>query len=197
MNNPLEIKGIENNTALDYMVFKSDWVVNNQLKFIRDSLLAHERFNSAFKHNNLGSTWNYKFYNIFSLTAYSEYFYGLYSQISHIARVKVADNRPLWIQAWLNFHQPDEVLKWHNHAQCIYHGYISIDPKNTSTRFDDYTIKNETGKIYIGPSYRNHEVVIHEPFDTPRITLAFDISDDNNKKFSSTTDINLSIIPIL
>ena len=82
------------------------------------------------------------------------------------------------------------MLNWHSH-QWDYHGYISIDPKKTRTVFSDYEIKNEVGNIYIGPGDREHKVIVDENFDTPRITLGFDVS-------LETEDLNdtISLIPI-
>jgi hypothetical protein len=90
------------------------------------------------------------------------------------------------------------MLKWHNHGDGICHGYISVDPKNTNTRFEEYSIKNEIGRLYIGPSYKFHEVVINEPFDTPRITIAFGVMDCvlDNKINSPPIIKSLSLIPI-
>ena len=78
------------------------------------------------------------------------------------------------MQCWLNYHTPDKVLDWHTH-EWNYHGYISIDPKDTKTVFDGYEIDNEIGNIYIGPGYRYHKVVTKDNFYEPRITLGFDV----------------------
>ena len=194
----LELKGIENNIAHDYVLFKSDWVADNMESFVLDSKLAHSRFDYAFSHNNIGSTWNYRYYNIFNLTVDSVLFYGLYKQIMKAIRFKVGDDRPLWFQSWLNLHVPGSIkeLSWHNHVGSIYHGYISIDPKNSTTRFDNYAVKNEPGLMYIGPGDRFHEVIIHEPFDTPRVTLAFDIWGSWEVPRHDTLDVSLAAIPV-
>jgi hypothetical protein len=55
------------------------------------------------------------------------------------------------------------------------HGYISIDPKNTNTEFEGYSIENRPGQIYIGSAFTRHRVVNKERFDGKRITLGFDL----------------------
>ena len=129
----------------------------------------------------------YSFYNIFSLTSPSPYFYELYSIFRNIIKMHLG-SRPMWFQCWMNFHSSDSVLNWHNHA-FPYHGYISIDPHNTTTLFKDhddpatvehapmlYEIENKPGQIYFGPGWRPHKVQVNEEFDRPRLTLGFDIS---------------------
>lgn len=136
------------------------------------------------KESNLSG---YSFYNIFSLTSPSPYFYELYGIFRNIVRCHLGA-RPIWFQCWMNFHTPDSVLPWHNHA-FPYHGYISIDPHDTTTLFktyDDfeqevespigYEIENRPGQIYFGPGWRPHKVQVNEEFDRPRLTLGFDIS---------------------
>jgi hypothetical protein len=93
----------------------------------------------------------------------------------------------------------DEVLDWHDHSCCSAHGYVSINPHNTKTVFEDFEVDNEVGKLYIGKPYMKHKVVIEEEFDSPRITIAFDVINLDNykelrKKFGH--NINLSHIPI-
>lgn len=129
----------------------------------------------------------YSFYNIFSLTTPSPYFYELYTIFRSIVRMHLG-SRPIWFQCWMNFHSSDNVLGWHNHAYP-YHGYISIDPHKTTTLFTDhddpatvedssilYEIENKPGQIYFGPGWRPHKVRVDEKFDRPRLTLGFDIS---------------------
>lgn len=48
--------------------------------------------------------------------------------------------KKIWMQAWLNYHDHDQVLDWHNHS-APYHGYISIEPQDTTTEFGDWEIK--------------------------------------------------------
>ena len=83
----------------------------------------------------------------------------------------------MWMQAWLNYHNHDQVLGWHNH-DWDYHGYISIDPKNTITEFRDYKIENKVGQIYFGPGQKEHRVVCLDEFSDTRLTIGFDVSLD-------------------
>ena len=102
----------------------------------------------------------------------------------------------MWMQCWMNMHNPKEVLGWHDH-QFPYHGYVSIDPKDSITQFKEdnlrYEIKNEVGNIYFGPGWkRMHRVVVNSEYDGPRITLGFDIVLE-----PTLPDDQFSIIPLL
>ena len=157
---------------LDYKIHKSELIVNNQKKLIEEIEFAHRHFKRNF--GKLDSTWGYSYYNIFSITSPSLLFHRLFEELKTNIRNYVGHNEPLWIQSWVNYHQRHEVLDWHGHAWPL-HGYISIRPHNTKTVFDGYEIQNEIGNIYIGPGFRMHKVEVIEPFDTPRITLGFDV----------------------
>lgn len=138
----------------------------------------------------------YSFYNVFALTSPSPLYYELYCQLRSIIRLHVG-NIPLWFQCWLNFHRPDQVLDWHDH-HWDYHGYISIDPKDTVTKFrckdDKYEIVNKTGQIYFGPGYREHKVFVNSEYTGPRLTLGFDISAQPKKP---QPDAQFSLLPLL
>ena len=62
----------------------------------------------------------------------------------------MGDDRPLWIQSWLNYHKGKEVekeLPMHSHKEN-YHGYISISPQDTSTIFrNGLKIDNKIGLV--------------------------------------------------
>ena len=189
-----------NNPAVEgYALFQSDFVKENQAQLILDAYDAHKRFDAAVSFNNVDSTRGYKYYNLFALTAGSTLFYKLHQQLTSAIKLIIPDGRELWFQCWLNYHMPNEVLKRHCHIECVVHGYLSLDPKNTSTVFDSFAIKNEVGKIYIGPGLNFHEVVVHEPYDTPRLTIAFDVVDAGvmaNLVKTHGFDVNLSYIPV-
>ena len=193
------LQPINNATADGHALFKSNLVVENQEQFIMDAHHAHKRFENAVRFNKVNSTKGYSYYNLFTLTVGSKLFFGLHNQFTTIIRDFVGTDQELWFQCWINHHMPDEVLGWHNHLDCLAHGYMSLDPKNTSTVFESYTIKNEVGKIYIGPSDRPHKVVVHEPYDTPRLTIAFNVIDSGVISKASEKygfDISLSHIPV-
>ena len=145
----------------------------------------------------------YSFYNIFNLTSPSPYFYELFYIFRNIVRLHLG-NRPIWFQSWMNFHRSDSVLNWHTHT-FPYHGYISINPHNTTTLFKDhedpstvedapllYEIENKPGQIYFGPGWRPHKVKVNEEFDGPRLTLGFDISFQ-----ADIPDSQFSLMPLL
>lgn len=180
----------------DYIVYQSQYIVDNLHQIIEDINIAHRLFHKLFPEND--TTWTYDKYNIFSLTAPSTTFYEMYKELKTLIRDQLGDDRPLWFQAWLNYHVQDQLLTRHSH-DFDYHGYICIDPKNTKTVFDEYEIINKPGQIYFGPGYRDHWVEAIEPFDNVRTTIGFDIISLPKHKFVTYTErpySNMGIIPL-
>ena len=143
-----------------------------------------------------GDLSGYRFYNVFNLTSPSPLFWFLLKEISAVVRTELQSDAPMWMQCWMNMHNPKEVLGWHDH-HFPYHGYVSIDPKDSITQFKEdnlrYEIKNEVGNIYFGPGWkRMHRVVVNSEYDGPRITLGFDIVLE-----PTLPDDQFSIIPLL
>ena len=182
-------------TEVDWQVHESQLVVDNHEQFIADCHLIHDKFKREYPDRD--STWAYGRYNVFSLASPMPLWYDLYSDLSYVIRGYITSHsldthKPLWIQSWLNFHKSAEVLEWHNH-DWPYHGYISINPCKTTTVFEGYKIENKIGGIYIGPGDRKHKVRVDEEFDSTRITLGFDITDQPH-----TTPSELwSLMPLL
>lgn len=145
-------------------------IVENQEEIISQCLYVKNNY----KFDNL--TWEYNKYNIFSLTSGSLYFYKIYKELMSLLKDEIGD-RPMWFQSWINIHDNTSLLDWHNHA-WDYHGYISIDPKNTVTEFENYTIKNKVGQVYFGPGNNLHRVISNEEFTGNRITIGFDVTTD-------------------
>ena len=135
-------------------------------------------------------TWTYDKYNLFGLTSPTQVFYDLYKELRGFV-YDYTNAKQLWIQSWVNYHTPDQLLKRHNHAYPI-HGYICVNPHLTKTVFDDYEIENRIGDVYIGPGGRHHEVQLIEPFYTSRITIGFDVTDNPSKATG-----NLGMIPLI
>jgi len=189
-----QITGIEKTD--NYALYHSAFIANYHKEIIEDCEVGYLRFKEIFKEENKGTTWEYEKYNIFSITARSIPLYTIYRQIVAATRDFVGDDRPLWIQCWMNHHLEDKVLDWHFHEKYIlFHGYVSVDPKNTVTEFTKYSIENKIGNIYLGKTGEeySHRVVVREPYEGYRITLGFDIVDaltDNSRC------ANLSFIPI-
>ena len=172
----------------DYKIYKSQLIIDNKDEMVRQInqfYLTHQKYFAG-----RDSTWTYGSYNFFALSSPSMLFRKLFFELKEIIYDYVPDKYK-WMQCWLNYHTPEQVLKWHNH-EWKYHGYISIDPKDTKTVFEDYEIKNEIGNIYIGPGFRQHKVVVDKHYTEPRITLGFDICVD---PLDSNGDM-LSLIPI-
>tara|TARA_R110000823_G_C15684723_1_gene474646 strand:- start:63 stop:590 length:528 start_codon:yes stop_codon:yes gene_type:complete len=158
-------------------LYQSDLIIQNKEAFIYECNYGYTKISNKLKAKD--TTWSYKEYNIFSVMAGSVLFYNLFLELSAIIKEYHNKQEPLWMQSWLNFHDSNELLDWHNHA-WPFHGYISIDPKNTSTVFRDFEIKNETGNIYIGEGQKEHKVISHEEFSSPRITIGFDVTSTKN-----------------
>lgn len=171
------------------MFFKSQNIIDNQEYFIEDCNRVFDYFKSVFPNGD--STWSYSMYNIFCATSPSPIFYNLFKELNGYIREYVGHDDPLWMQAWLNYHMPDQVLDWHGH-DWPHHGYICIDPKDTKTVFEDFEVENEIGLIYIGPGYKEHKVEVIKSYDTPRITLGFDIHTEETLPYKQ-----FSLMPIL
>ena len=173
---------------MDYKIYRSQLIIDNKDEMVRQIHESHITHQLYFPGTD--STWTYRAYNFFGLTSPSLLFNELFFQLRDIIHEYVPEKYK-WMQCWLNYHSPDQVLDWHNH-NWDYHGYICIDPKNTKTVFENYQIENKVGNIYIGPGHRKHKVVVEKNFNEPRITLGFDIC--VNPK--TTPDKMLSLIPI-
>ncbi len=182
---------------MDYVLYQSEFIPNNHQMILDDIKIAHDFFLKEFP--GLNSTDAYSKYNIFSLTAPSTSFYQIYVELRNLVRSQLGETRPLWFQAWINHHSPLEVLNWHHH-EFDYHGYISIDPKNTITEFEGYSIENKIGQFYFGPGYRKHRVIVNEDYQGPRLTIGFDIHTVPQQKFVKYHErpfMDMSLIPLL
>lgn len=186
----------------EYFIKNLSYILKNNKHFIEHANIAHERFKFAYGNvfNQKSSTWFYRYYNITCLTFGSVYYFKMFNDLQKIFRKFSNTKKPLWYQAWLNFHKQNEVLDWHNHVDCLFHGYISIDPKETETEFENYKIKNKTGNVYIGNPNIKHKVNVLKPFEGNRITIAFDIFSEKEinliyKKYGKI-NVNTGLIPI-
>lgn len=182
----------------NYLIHQSKFIKENAELFYKECLEGKERHKIMFPTEN-STTWSYKKYNVFSLTAGSLIFYKLFIELKKIIFEYVGTKEPLWFQSWINIHEEDEVLNWHSHFDSIAHGYISINPEKTKTVFEDFEIDNKIGQIYIGESTKKHKVVVLNGFKKKRITIAFDVLNLKNFKKIKKKDhnsINLSIFPL-
>jgi hypothetical protein len=178
-------------SRMDYRIYKSELIIQNQVEMIEHINASHLVHQLGFQSQS--STWTYSDYNFFSLSAPSPLFHTLFLELRDLINEYVPE-RMKWVQCWLNYHSPKQVLDWHDH-EWDYHGYISIDPKNTRTQFREYDIKNEVGNIYIGPGNREHRVIVDDDYDSPRITLGYDVLVHKDGR-GSLPDGMLSFIPI-
>jgi hypothetical protein len=179
-----------------HKVYTSQTVIDNHAKFIDNCAYTNDLLKNEFPEAP-NTTWIYNQYNIFSYTSSSIIFYDLYQDLNKVIRDYVGDDRRIWMQAWINFLSYDEienVLGPHGHDWDI-HGYIAIDPKDTTTEFTKFAIKNEIGNIYLGPcgdDYK-HRVINDGKWDGNRITIGFDCTFEENVIHSS----NNKLFPIL
>jgi len=184
----------------NYLLINLDYVKNNKEKFIENANLAHQRFefNYGKPFNQMSSTWFYRYYNLSTLTVGCPLYHKLFIDLQRIIRKEANHNKPLWYQCWLNFHNENEVLKWHNHPHCLFHGYINIDPKKTETEFENYKITNKTGLLYMGKAGLMHRVNVLSPFQGKRITIAFDVVEEQHIKnnMKNNYDINTGFMPV-
>ena len=155
---------------MDWKLYKSQVVLDTLRVMI--SILN----NAIPSLGGIDSTWSYDKYNVFGLTSPTQVYYDLFNELRGFVYDYIKPKQ-LWMQAWVNYHMPDQVLQWHNHEWPI-HGYISIRPHKTKTVFEGYEIDNQVGNVYIGPGNRYHRVEVLEDYDTPRITLGFDLLTD-------------------
>jgi hypothetical protein len=187
------IKLIEDNKEMNYRVYNSEFIANKVTAIRFEGKNHHARYGRMFKNSTLDSTWDYRKYNIFCLAGGSVLFHQIYKDLIWVVKDFLkdqTDNDPVWIESWLNYHKQDEVLDWHKHY-FLYHGYISIDPKDTTTDFKEYSIKNQPGNIYIGLGHKEHCVVVNKPYADTRITIGF------NLLIGLSENDNLGFIPII
>jgi hypothetical protein len=185
----------------NYKLYQSDLIKENHSDFINQCTSVYNLIQKNL--NTKDTTWNFSKYNIFSLTSSSLLFYKLYKELNYHIRNFIGDDRPLWIQSWLNYHEGNEVerkLPPHSHP-WDYHGYISINPQDTTTIFHKgYEIQNKIGQIYLGKGTGQnnenpeltHYVKINNPYAETRITIGFDITTSINKDLT-----NMIFIPLL
>ena len=183
---------------MEYKLITSKTILENYDEIVHSLNEAHKVFETVFPDKD--STWSYNKYNVFTLTSPSTAWYSLYVELREFVRKELGDDRPLWLQSWINYHKHDEVLDWHGH-EFDYHDYISIDPKKTNTVFENWTIENKPGQIYFGPGFVKHKVEVLEPYEGYRTTLGFDIHTIPNNEFIRNYVErpfgNMSMIPLV
>lgn len=172
------VKVIEHNVKYNYKIYDISTYVNPNLDALKyASNLAYTKYLKNFQDHNSSSTRGSKFYNLFSLTAGSRHLHEIFKSIKFgIFDFLGTNTEDLYMQAWINYDKYDQVLDWHTHSSAfLCNGYISIDPKNSTTEFEGYSIVNKPGLMYIGPSNRVHRIVVNEPYPDNRVTIAFDV----------------------
>ena len=182
----------------EYMLVNLSYIKPNIKHFKKYADLAHKRF--KFNYGDKSSTNFYRYYNCMGLLVGSTHYYKMFKDIFKIIRKYSNSKKHLWFQCWLNYQEENKLLDWHCHPDALFHGYISIDPKDTETVFENYVIKNKIGNVYIGPSLNKHKVISKKSYSDNRITIAFDVVDEKTikklyKKYGEV-DINTSFLPV-
>ena len=152
-----------------FKIYKFDYIKQNQAEIIRVADICHSSLVSDGFHD---TTWTYHLYNIFSVASPNIHFLNIYKKLVDIIKENVDGQS--FLQAWLNFHDHDQVLDWHDHSSP-YHGYISLEPQDTKTEFEEWSIDNECGNIYFGEGNIMHRVVNNSYYTGKRITIGFDV----------------------
>jgi len=158
-----------------YKIYQSQTVIENQAEFVSDCTTLFKRLTKDLK--NYDTTWTYDQYNIFSYDSPKQIWTDLYRELRDCAIDFIGNDKDLCYQSWLNYHLEHQLLDWHDH-EWPYHGYICIQPLDSKTVFEDFTIDNIIGNIYIGHGNLKHKVVC-DNVDMPRITIGFDITDNS------------------
>lgn len=167
----------ENSEHYNYKLFDNQYIKDNYVDILKETDLIYRRF--CYKFPNTSSTSAYAWYGIQSFTVGLTHYYYILKSLEKTIRDYVNHDKPLWYQCWINFHESNQLLDWHDHIGCKYHGYLSIDPKKSTTMFGDYKIENAIGQLYLGTANRKHKVVA-DYFLGKRVTLGFDVVDNND-----------------
>jgi hypothetical protein len=177
---------------MNYTLLNFDYIKENQKEIIQELKISQNNLNSF---GVFDPTKAYIYYNIFGVSSPSKHMYVIFKKIRDIIREKIP-NEMIWIQSWLNYQDYDEVLDWHNHSSS-WHGYISIEPQDTVTQFEDWEIENECGNIYFGPGKHLHRVVNKSNYSGKRITIGYDIILDTDYTGMVLPTENFGAIPLL
>ena len=166
----------------DHKIYKSEVVLNNHSELCLDCEWLNRTIVGKFGE----ATRAHAEYNVFAVATPKKLWAELYSELRSFILDFLGTESPLCYQSWLNYHPEksvEQVLGWHTHT-IPWHGYISIDPQNSITEFEDgLEIENEIGNVYIGPGNKRHRVKVLS-YRSPRITIGFDVNTFNNS-FSS------------
>jgi hypothetical protein len=177
-----------------YKLYQSSLIEKKHEEFLKDANIGLKKLALTFPNDD--KTHSFYKYNFFTVTSGSEVFYDLFNDLKWCIRDFTQHKGRLWMYCWINEHDDNELLDWHYH-DAPWHGYISIDPKETVTEFKEYQINNKIGQIYIGYGHKSHRVISNDKFTSKRITLGFDVHDSTPLQNSDNQYSGmLSFIPI-
>jgi hypothetical protein len=122
-------------------------------------------------------------YNLFLYPFYG--FPELYSEIRNIFNSTCIVKTPHYIQGWLNYNKLGQNLGWHRHWSGVtnnsIHGVFCVDVKDSKTTYqyiDNQQIEEvycEDNLLVMANSNNNLHKTSDWNYETPRITIAFDI----------------------
>jgi hypothetical protein len=114
-------------------------------------------------------------------------FYELYCEIRNFFRENLNSedlNEPHYIQCWLNFYKKGEFISWHEHWPPEvngWHGYycVDVEPSKTTYKLPGYKknidVENCNNLLVLSKSNGDKHRTWPWEYDSPRITIAFDI----------------------
>lgn len=178
--------------TVPYIQLKSQFIEENQQQLINDLTVTHANLQTKLTKD---STWDYGLYNVFGASSPSPYMYRVYEELRWVVRQQIPEGA-VWIQSWLNFHKENQALDWHTHTFPL-HGYICIDPKNSTTEFEEWSIDNEVGTVYIGPGNVKHRVLVNDTYTGNRITIGFDVITESSLAGDFIPSMNFGAFPLL
>ena len=108
---------------MDYKIYQSDLIEKNYKDYVNQCNIAFNDLSKFIKSED--TTWKYNKYNLFSITTSSLLFYNLYKELNYYIRDYVGDDRPLWMECWLNYHKNDKILSNSLGTNHGFHGHTS------------------------------------------------------------------------
>ena len=93
---------------MEYKLYNSNYIKSYQKSILIDCVQVFNLIKE--KTNSSDSTWTYYLYNVFNISSTSINFYNIYKELNKYIRDFIKNDKPLWMQAWLNYHENDNVL---------------------------------------------------------------------------------------
>jgi hypothetical protein len=164
-----------------FRIYKSTTILENRdrllnsCEIVRDNLVSYLNMEEGDK----TTTWKHAEYNFWTHAMLVDpMFIKVWEELLQVIKeCAPKEAEYAWVQSWMNFDSYSSVennLPHHAHG-CSIHGYVSIEPQDTKTVFDDWEIHNEVGNIYIGLGKWKHHVENLKEYAGPRATIGYDV----------------------